>query len=320
MKEKLITLVLCFSIILPGFAQIPGGPAARSGYAMAYDANRGTVVLYGGQDTASARLGDTWEWAGGAWRQLNIPGPSARMNAAMAYDAAKKLIYLFGGRAETGSVNDLWTYDGKSWSKINTSSAPPPRQLGTMAFDKQQSQFVLFGGMDAKRNTLGDTWILKNNEWTAVTTKGPSPRASQCMTYNDNLGVVVMYGGYINDAASKEFWKFKDGAWQAIENPDGPPRLHSAIAYNTEKESMLMFGGFNDEVRTNELWEYANNKWTMIAQDKNKMPDPRAEHRCVFIPGKGLFVFGGVIGPDANTRVRGNDTWLYNGSAWEKLN
>jgi hypothetical protein len=52
----------------------------------------------------------------------------------------------------------------------------------------------------------------------------------------------------------------------------------------------------------------------------NKTPAPRAEHRSVFIPGKGLFAFGGVIGPDPNTRNRGNDTWLYNGDGWVKLN
>jgi len=27
--------------------------------------------------------------------------------------------------------------------------------LGTMAFDKEGSQFVLFGGMDAKKNPMG---------------------------------------------------------------------------------------------------------------------------------------------------------------------
>jgi hypothetical protein len=80
----------------------------------------------------------------------------------------------------------------------------------------------------------------------------------------------------------------------------------------------LLFGGFNDQGRTNELWEYANNQWTMLHPD-GPVPDQRAEHRSVFIPDKGLFVFGGVIGVDPNTRNRSNDTWLYHENSWTKL-
>ena len=40
-------------------------PSARSGYAFAYDANRDIVVLFGGQDNASKKLGDTWAWFNG---------------------------------------------------------------------------------------------------------------------------------------------------------------------------------------------------------------------------------------------------------------
>ena len=80
-----------------------------------------------------------------------------------------------------------------------------------------------------------------------------------------------------------------------------------------------MFAGFGTEGRTNDLWQYANNKWTRIKAE-GVIPETRAEHRSVFIPGKGLFVFGGVIGADPNTRDRGNDTWLYNGNSWQKLN
>jgi len=320
MRRKLvITAWLCF-LTLQVFAQSPSPPAARSGYSLAYDANRGAVVLFGGQDTSSRQLGDTWEWSAGSWKRVNVAGPSARMNAAMAYNADKKLVFLFGGRSVSGPENDLWAYDGSSWSKINTARQPPSRQLGTMAFDKGQSQLALFGGMDANKKAIGDTWILNNDKWIAITTKGPAPRASHCMAYNDALKAVVIYGGYIDGAASKEFWELKDGAWQQIDGSNGPARIHAAMAYDSDKRRMLMFGGFNETVRTNELWEYANNKWSMIALGNDKIPDPRAEHRCVYIPGQGLFVFGGVTGPDPNTRNRGNDTWLYNGTSWSKLN
>lgn len=45
------------------------GPSSRLRAAMALDAARGRVVLYGGQTTAGVTLADTWEFDGTAWRQ-----------------------------------------------------------------------------------------------------------------------------------------------------------------------------------------------------------------------------------------------------------
>ncbi len=320
-KRRVLLIMLILSAIAPSFAQTHIVPPARSGYSMAYDENRGVVVLFGGQDTASVSLGDTWEWANGVWTNMKIDGPSARINAAMAYNADKKVIVLFGGRPKAGPQNDLWTYDGKSWTQVNTPSAPPPRQLATIAFDKSLSRFVLFGGMDASRNSVGDTWILKDNQWAELKAKGPTPRASHSMTYDDGLGAVMIYGGYVDGNGVNEFWELKGDSWQNVTVKSGPSRIHASINYDPDKDRLLLFGGFNDQGRTNELWEYSDKtkEWSIIHID-GAIPDPRAEHRAVFIPGRGLFVFGGVIGVDPNTRNRANDTWLYNEKGWTRLN
>ena len=42
-------------------------PSARGGSAMAYDAARGRVVLFGGADVDGTPLGDTWTWDGTTW-------------------------------------------------------------------------------------------------------------------------------------------------------------------------------------------------------------------------------------------------------------
>jgi hypothetical protein len=320
MKGRLIIAVSLYFMTVPALAQNPATPSARSGYSLVYDTNRGVVVLFGGQDSANKRLDDTWEWSEGVWTRIKVPGPAARMNAAMAYDPAKKLAFLFGGRSETGTENDLWAFDGKAWATVKTAVSPPPaRQLGTMVFDKGQSAIVLFGGMDVNKKTLGDTWILQDGEWKALNAAGPSPRASHAMAYDEGLRAVIIYGGYIDGAASRESWAYKDGAWRELTNHDGPVRIHAALSYDTEKKRLLLFGGFNERDRTNELWEYANGRWAAVAGEDDKTPAPRAEHRSVFILGRGLFVFGGVIGPDANTRNRGNDTWIYGEGGWRCL-
>jgi len=61
---------------------------ARAGHAMAYDAARGQVVLFGGWN--GGPLSDTWVWDGSNWvPKFSASRPPARFAHAMAYDAAR---------------------------------------------------------------------------------------------------------------------------------------------------------------------------------------------------------------------------------------
>lgn len=296
--------------------QIPG---ERSGYSLSYDENRKVTVLFGGLDSSGKKLDDTWEWSDGIWKRIDVTGPSARLNSTMAYDSEKKIVCLFGGFTISGYENDLWVYNGKSWSKRSILSPPPARQLATMCFDKRQSQLVIFGGKDTNRNSLGDTWVMKANQWTQLNSNGPVARASHSMIYNDDAGTVFIYAGYGNSALN-DLWELKDGIWNEVKTTKAPFRLHASMSYDQDKKRILLFGGFDKAGRTSELWEYSNQKWSIIQSLKDRIPNRRAEHESVFIPGKGLFIFGGVIGADPNTRNLGHDTWLYFNGSWKEIN
>jgi Galactose oxidase, central domain/Kelch motif len=290
-------------------------PEARSGYAFAYDPDRQVAVLFGGQDINNKRLDDTWEWATGKWRRIDIAAPPARINATMVYDPVAKRMLMFGGSTNSGAQNDVWTYDGKLWTKVEYGLLPPARQLATAVYDKKQSRLILFGGLDVKKNRLGDTWVMEKDHWKNLDIGGPSPRASHAMVYDDNSGIVYLYGGY-DTTTKRDFWKFQNGSWSEISGSNYPYRCHTVLVYDNEKNRLLMFGGFGTESRLNELWEYSGDQWRQITQG-SIVPGARAEHRGVIIPGKGLLIFGGVIGPDVNTRNRGSDTWLYDGIKWQ---
>ncbi len=45
------------------------GPRPRLGHAMAYDSTRQRIVLFGGR-LVGTRFGDTWEWDGANWTQV----------------------------------------------------------------------------------------------------------------------------------------------------------------------------------------------------------------------------------------------------------
>lgn len=83
-----------------------GGVSARSGHAIAFDAQHGRSVLFGGS-SASGYSGDTWEWNGTAWLQAGSSGtgPQARDGHAMAYDSQRARLVLFGG---SNGVKRVW--------------------------------------------------------------------------------------------------------------------------------------------------------------------------------------------------------------------
>ena len=77
---------------------------------MAYDSARQTTVLFGGLDSATKRLADTWEYDGRNWTQIKqSTSPSARQRHSMVYDSARQRVALFGGNTSV-KLGDTWEY------------------------------------------------------------------------------------------------------------------------------------------------------------------------------------------------------------------
>lgn len=88
-------------------------PGPRNGHAMAYDAARRRIVLFGGSTPSASFNDDTWEWSGYAWTRLAVPAPSPRYGHAMVWDTAGAAVTLFGGRTGNGTYEaDTWTWSG----------------------------------------------------------------------------------------------------------------------------------------------------------------------------------------------------------------
>jgi len=132
-------------------------PPARGALAMAYDAARQRVVLFGGGD-GRGYLTDTWEWDGKNWTQIKpTTSPSARRHHAMAFDSARNRVVLFGGYHSSGYLADTWEWDGKNWTQAKPTTSPSARYSHAMAYDSR-GRTVLFGGYLHSTGYLGDTW------------------------------------------------------------------------------------------------------------------------------------------------------------------
>lgn len=75
------------------------------------------MVLFDGSDVADNK-GKTWTFAQSHWEKRSIEGPSGRFGHGMAFDKSRGVTVLFGGFGNGKLFNDLWTWDGHSWTEV----------------------------------------------------------------------------------------------------------------------------------------------------------------------------------------------------------
>ncbi|MBM3879694.1 MAG: hypothetical protein FJ387_08235 [Verrucomicrobia bacterium] len=152
------------------WVEIPdtNGPA-RAQHAMAYDARRQAMVLFGGFDVLGSGPVDTWEFDGSQWRQAATDGPpGARQFPILAYDPFRHAILLFGGGEYPPYggpaykyFNDVWEWNGEGWSEVPVEGTrPTPVIAGAGAYDPRRGRLVRFGGVTdfPNRITADETW------------------------------------------------------------------------------------------------------------------------------------------------------------------
>ncbi len=82
-----------------GHTWIPRTPAVSppplSHHAMAFDKQRGEIVLFGGDSGSGSQLRDTWLWDGGTWQERSPLGePHGARKHTMAYDETQGVVVL----------------------------------------------------------------------------------------------------------------------------------------------------------------------------------------------------------------------------------
>lgn len=112
-------------------------PPARERHALAYDAGRNVVVLFGGRGNGGP-LSDTWEWDGTTWTEKTpLDTPLPRSGHALAYDPIRGRVVLFGGQDGSGqALGDTWEWDGENWIE-GEGTSPPARFEHALAYDSR---------------------------------------------------------------------------------------------------------------------------------------------------------------------------------------
>ncbi|MCI4331380.1 MAG: kelch repeat-containing protein [Thermoplasmata archaeon] len=298
-------------------------PPHTIGPQMVYDAQTGSIVMFGGYPLP----GSTWWFTSHGWNQTAF-GTSPRVRssnlAGFAYDGRSRTAVLFGGNGALANSGASYNYTGAGWNVTNTTTVPPGRSSTMMAYDPVSGSIVLFGGCGppSRPNTCllyGDTWTYSNDTWTQLhLNRTPSPRMGGAMAYDAGLHAVVLFGGCtkvrsnVCQRMSDETWEFRSGAWTNLSSPVSPsPRGSCGMAEQprssgTGPYGLVLFGGTSvNGTLLGDTWVFHGTSWARLHPTHS--PTPRIDFAMAYDPLLSeIVVFSGL----RHGQTFGDDTWV----------
>jgi hypothetical protein len=274
-------------------------PSARLEPSLAYDPDRGRVVLFGGLGQHVADDGridslmanrDLWDWDGSQWnRRVLGASPGARSGAAGGWMEGRNIGVMFGGvrgDGERAFLNDTWIWQTGEWSR----SSDVRSDLSPNEFYPDYSGYFpeyLPPGRAGHAFAMG----MSAEDNSILATNG------------------VLFGGEGDTGLLDDTWMWDAGRlmWQPRNGPGSPtPRTGHAIAAIPEV-GFFLFGGrdaagnlLNDDFR----WTWTNG-W--MGDTPYGLPPPRTEHAMATDPVRGKIVLFGGRGVNGALE----DTWEY---------
>jgi hypothetical protein len=146
------------------------GPESRGHFGLVYDPNHEQTMLYGGY--ASTVTDEFWVWKNKTWEQINFPGPGTLSHFGMTYDTDANALYIFGGATSTSTFSSLtnktWLLTGGKWRDVTPALSPSERGSPALGYDPLRKRIVLYGGFQADRKSLDDTWEWDGKVWNCL--------------------------------------------------------------------------------------------------------------------------------------------------------
>lgn len=209
-------------------------PTTRSDMALAYDANRGVTVLFGGYNGTVVN-DETWEYNGVDWVQkFPAAKPSARCSYGMGYDPVYQKVLLLGGTNWISGSGQFWEYDGTNWT-LKAANPLGTQQGMTFTYDTNRN-ITLFthcwaismGWNTYEYNYATNTWA------TYAPVPKPSKRYLAGFAYSPDELASILFGGY-DGALDDETWSWNGTAWTQKLPAHSPSARygHSLTAYGS---------------------------------------------------------------------------------------
>jgi hypothetical protein len=242
---------------VPASVHVSSSPTARTGEATAFDISRDQGVLFGGTDSATQVLGDTWAFSQHAWQEVHPrTSPPARTGAAMTFNPATAHVVLVGGVSASGTpLDDTWVWDGTTWSVVGSSIRPTAGAPIGIAYDDAVGSLVLL--TRAQADGSPQTWVFAGGTWRARTS-GTAPTAGpgSAMAYDDALKRLVLV-----DLAGAATWQWDGTVWTRTSGPTFGSGSTGRVAFDTATQRLVLVG--LDANKTT-AWAYDGSAWLQV--------------------------------------------------------
>ncbi|HTP53360.1 MAG TPA: PKD domain-containing protein [Thermoplasmata archaeon] len=313
-------------------------PAEMAGMGLVWDPQFDAVLLVGGVTQIFTYCGNstcyenvphnwTWKFTGTGWTNITslvgAPGEGVGY-ASVAYDDALQEAVLVGGCYLgncTPGFNDYWTLTkAHGW----TDAGPAPSvgvgaawlTQASLVYDRADTEMVLFGGFLWDGGGISNaTFTLTAGGWTNVTsTSGfklcifvcftlyPQGRYGASMTWDGQLGRVVMLGGWNGTGDRNDTWYFTNGIWvpsALFASLPSPAISNAAMPSNSSDIAPVLIGGTCDFPL-----ECYNNSWVFEIPPEpviyQLLQDPAAPNQ---LNVSGGLEVGSGSGPDLSWAV-----------------
>ena len=242
---------------VPAAVQLAASPPQRSGEAVAFDAAHDTVVLFGGGNSTSRALGDTWLFRGGTWTQAHPrSSPPARSGAAMAFNPGTGHVVLVGGTsASARGLDDTWIWDGTTWTAVASRTRPPPGPPVALAFDEVGGTMVLLTRGTASGNAV-TTWVFSGGAWNAQPDSAATTASPGASVVDDPaLGRPVLV-----DAAAGVTRVWNGVAWSDLPRAATPANAAAVVAYDATARQLVLFASTPGQPSS--TWTFDGTAWS----------------------------------------------------------
>jgi N-acetylneuraminic acid mutarotase len=221
-------------------------PSQRSGHGMVTDSARKRIILYAGYDSSGNIIvyppyyypdagaysdpskTDVWEWDGasGTWTNrtptLLVSMPTGGSYPIMVFDDGREKLALFDALSNyygygygSSAAGDFWEWDpvGGAWSQKVTGEALGQGLYDALvSYDSIRRRVVLLGRPAMTDSTASmSTWELDTSgpTWYARPPSGePVDSPYAAMAFDNQRGVVVLFGGMPWGTATDETWEY----------------------------------------------------------------------------------------------------------------
>jgi Galactose oxidase, central domain len=184
-----------------------------------------------------------------------------------------------------------------------------------MTYDTKDGYLVLFGGIDASGDVLGDTWTYRGGHWNLLhPTSSPPARDLAVMTFDAKDGYVLLFGGcgpgYCS--ALSDTWRFLNGTWTQLSPTASPAPVNGAdMTYDAADGYVLLYGGYFNGGCYTDTWKFIAGTWTHL----NTSSTP-AQGCGTLMTYDGAdryaLLYGGCCGA-------GNETWKFKAGQWSAV-